>query len=309
MKTAFAFTGQGSQKKGMAMDFYEESAAVREKLAAAKKITGLDFLNIFENDPENMLSYTPVTQPSVVLFEAAVSDLLKDEGIIPSAVMGHSLGEYSAIYAAGIVDFNDIISIAAKRGELMQAAADQNPGTMAAILGLSKEQVSAICKKAADAGVVSISNVNLPTQIVISGVRAAVEKASALAKEDGARRVVPLSVSGPFHSSLMTGAKDSFEEELARFDFSDSDITFISNNAGQTLNNGAEIKKLLLKQFVTGVDWVRCVNSAEKMGIDTIIEIGPGAVLTPMIRKIAPEMKTYTVTNTENFKNLLQNFV
>lgn len=308
MKIAFAYTGQGSQKIGMGLDFLDEFPILKEKIEIASDIAQIDFLKLYKTGPIDALNYTPNTQPAVVLFEALVTDLLQMNGIRPAAALGHSLGEYSALYAAQVLDFNSLIKITVERGILMQKHADKNPGTMAVILGLGKETIKVICDEVNATDVVSISNINSPLQIVISGSKDAVAKASESAKSKGAKRVVPLKVSGPFHSAFMSGAKEEFDVFLQNVPFANANIDFISNNHGQVLRNANEIKHFLIEQFTTGVDWVSCIESLKILKVSDIIEIGPTSILSSMIRKTDPEFKTYSLPQATNLKNLLQNF-
>lgn len=280
MKTAFVFPGQGSQTIGMGKDLAEVY------LDKANQILGFDLKKLCFEGPEDELKKTEITQPAILTVSVAAYEALKSKGLpSPAAVAGHSLGEYSALVAAGAIAFEDAVKIVNLRGKFMQEAVPLGEGSMAAILGLTKEQVDDCCAKAADLGVVSAANLNSPGQIVISGKKEAVEKASALCKEAGAKRTIPLQVSAPFHCVLMQPAADKLKAELDKIEIKDAQIPVVANVTADYVTNGAEIKDLLYKQVTNPVRWEDSVNKMIADGIKSFVEVGSGKVLAGLIKK------------------------
>ena len=275
MSLAFLYAGQGSQHPGMGADLYEAHPAFRAVLDAA----GVDFdlKTTMFTDPDGVLNLTEYTQPCMVAFAAGMTALLAERGIVPDYAAGLSLGEYSALQCAGVFTAPQAISLAAFRGKAMAAAAAGRPCGMTAVLGLDREKLQEACRQAAGAGVVEIANYNCPGQLVIGGEQAAVDKAAALAKELGAKRCLPLKVSGPFHTSLLAPAGDALREKFKETAFGAMRIPVLFNCLGREMGPEDTIRRLA------------------ELGVDTIVEIGPGKALIGFVKKTAPAIKTYAV--------------
>ena len=293
MSLAFLYAGQGSQHPGMGADLYEAHPAFRAVLDAA----GVDFdlKTTMFTDPDGVLNLTEYTQPCMVAFAAGMTALLAERGIVPDYAAGLSLGEYSALQCAGVFTAPQAISLAAFRGKAMAAAAAGRPCGMTAVLGLDREKLQEACRQAAGAGVVEIANYNCPGQLVIGGEQAAVDKAAALAKELGAKRCLPLKVSGPFHTSLLAPAGDALREKFRETAFGAMRIPVLFNCLGREMGPGDTIPALLGKQVQTSVYMEDTIRRLAELGVDTIVEIGPGKALIGFVKKTAPAIKTYAV--------------
>ena len=293
MSLAFLYAGQGSQHPGMGADLYEAHPAFRAVLDAA----GVDFdlKTTMFTDPDGVLNLTEYTQPCMVAFAAGMTALLAERGIVPDYAAGLSLGEYSALQCAGVFTAPQAISLAAFRGKAMAAAAAGRPCGMTAVLGLDREKLQEACRQAAGAGVVEIANYNCPGQLVIGGEQAAVDKAAALAKELGAKRCLPLKVSGPFHTSLLAPAGDALREKFRETAFGAMRIPVLFNCLGREMGPEDTIPALLEKQVQTSVYMEDTIRRLAELGVDTIGEIGPGKALSGFVKKTAPAIKTYAV--------------
>ena len=293
MSLAFLYAGQGSQHPGMGADLYEAHPAFRAVLDAA----GVDFdlKTTMFTDPDGVLNLTEYTQPCMVAFAAGMTALLAERGIVPDYAAGLSLGEYSALQCAGVFTAPQAISLAAFRGKAMAAAAAGRPCGMTAVLGLDREKLQEACRQAAGAGVVEIANYNCPGQLVIGGEQAAVDKAAALAKELGAKRCLPLKVSGPFHTSLLAPAGDALREKFRETAFGAMRIPVLFNCLGREMGPEDTIPALLGKQVQTSVYMEDTIRRLAELGVDTIVEIGPGKALIGFVKKTAPAIKTYAV--------------
>ncbi len=293
MSLAFLYAGQGSQHPGMGADLYEAHPAFRVVLDAA----GVDFdlKTTMFTDPDGVLNLTEYTQPCMVAFAAGMTALLAERGIVPDYAAGLSLGEYSALQCAGVFTAPQAISLAAFRGKAMAAAAAGRPCGMTAVLGLEREKLQEACRQAAGAGVVEIANYNCPGQLVIGGEQAAVDKAAALAKELGAKRCLPLKVSGPFHTSLLAPAGDALREKFREIAFGAMRIPVLFNCLGREMGPEDTIPALLEKQVQTSVYMEDTIRRLAELGVDTIVEIGPGKALSGFVKKTAPAIKTYAV--------------
>ena len=293
MSLAFLYAGQGSQHPGMGADLYEAHPAFRAVLDAA----GVDFdlKTTMFTDPDGVLNLTEYTQPCMVAFAAGMTALLAERGIVPDYAAGLSLGEYSALQCAGVFTAPQAISLAAFRGKAMAAAAAGRPCGMTAVLGLDREKLQEACRQAAGAGVVEIANYNCPGQLVIGGEQAAVDKAAALAKELGAKRCLPLKVSGPFHTSLLAPAGDALRETFRETAFGAMRIPVLFNCLGREMGPEDTIPALLGKQVQTSVYMEDTIRRLAELGVDTIVEIGPGKALIGFVKKTAPAIKTYAV--------------
>ena len=293
MSLAFLYAGQGSQHPGMGADLYEAHPAFRAVLDAA----GVDFdlKTTMFTDPDGVLNLTEYTQPCMVAFAAGMTALLAERGIVPDYAAGLSLGEYSALQCAGVFTAPQAISLAAFRGKAMAAAAAGRPCGMTAVLGLDREKLQEACRQAAGAGVVEIANYNCPGQLVIGGEQAAVDKAAALAKELGAKRCLPLKVSGPFHTSLLAPAGDALREKFRETAFGAMRIPVLFDCLGREMGPEDTIPALLGKQVQTSVYMEDTIRRLAELGVDTIVEIGPGKALIGFVKKTAPAIKTYAV--------------
>lgn len=293
MSLAFLYAGQGSQHPGMGADLYEAHPAFRAVLDTA----GVDFdlKTTMFTDPDGVLNLTEYTQPCMVAFAAGMTALLAERGIVPDYAAGLSLGEYSALQCAGVFTAPQAISLAAFRGKAMAAAAAGRPCGMTAVLGLDREKLQEACRQAAGAGVVEIANYNCPGQLVIGGEQAAVDKAAALAKELGAKRCLPLKVSGPFHTSLLAPAGDALREKFKETAFGAMRIPVLFNCLGREMGPEDTIPALLEKQVQTSVYMEDTIRRLAELGVDTIVEIGPGKALIGFVKKTAPAIKTYAV--------------
>lgn len=302
MSLAFLYAGQGSQHPGMGADLYEAHPAFRAVLDAA----GVDFdlKTTMFTDPDGVLNLTEYTQPCMVAFAAGMTALLAERGIVPDYAAGLSLGEYSALQCAGVFTAPQAISLAAFRGKAMAAAAAGRPCGMTAVLGLDREKLQEACRQAAGAGVVEIANYNCPGQLVIGGEQAAVDKAAALAKELGAKRCLPLKVSGPFHTSLLAPAGDALREKFKETAFGAMRIPVLFNCLGREMGPEDTIPALLEKQVQTSVYMEDTIRRLAELGVDTIVEIGPGKALIGFVKKTAPAIKTYAVETCANLDAL-----
>ncbi len=302
MKLGFVYAGQGSQSVGMGQDFYNESAIFSETLdRAAKNLEGelgLDIKDLSFNGPIEKLSLTAYTQPAMVAFAVGVTKILGLEGITPEYALGLSLGEYSALFAAGVLSEDDVLKLVAKRGQFMTQAAEGLKVGMAAVLGVERETIEKCCERArGELGkVVSPANFNCPGQIVISGDLEAVEKATAFLKEAGAKRIVPLNVSGPFHTALMKSAGDRLAKEMKEITFAPEMIKVVYNAIGRAKNENETVPELLEKQVQSSVYLEDSIRFMADAGVDTFVEIGPGKVISGFIKKtLGPDVKTMNI--------------
>ena len=293
MKTAFLYAGQGSQHPGMGADLYEAYPEFRAVLDSAE--VGFDLKTVSFTDPDGVLNQTEYTQPCMVAFAAGMTAILAEKGITPAYAAGLSLGEYSALQCAGVFTATQAVSLAAFRGRAMASAAAGRPCGMTAVLGLDREKLQQACQKASDAGVVEIANYNCPGQLVIGGEQAAVDKAAGLAKELGARRCMPLKVSGPFHTSLLSPAGDALREKFKEITFGEMRIPVLFNCLGREMGPGDTIPALLERQVQSSVYMEDTIRRLAELGVDTIVEIGPGKALSGFVKKTAPAIKTYAV--------------
>ena len=302
MKTAFVFPGQGSQKVGMLQDLYNAYPIVKQRFEEADEALGYSITKLCFEGPDTELVKTANTQPAILTASVACYEVLKEQGFTPDIVGGHSLGEYSALVAAGVLDFKDAVYVVHKRGEYMQEAVPLGKGAMAAILALPREQVVEICQQVNDTvGSVQAVNFNCPGQIVIAGETAAVETAAEKMKEAGAKRAVMLPVSAPFHSRLMEPAAVRLKEELDKIQVNDAQIPVVANVTGKILTNASDIKESLVTQAANPVLWEDCVAEMVNFGVTRFVEVGPGKVLTGFTKKINKEME---LANVEDIPSL-----
>lgn len=303
-KIAFIFPGQGAQKAGMGKDFYEETSTGREVFDRASELLGFSMpeLCFTEND---RLDITEYTQAAMVTASIAMMKVLMEEtGIRPDVAAGLSLGEYCALYAAGVMSADDAITTVRRRGILMQEAVPVGVGAMAAVLAMAAEKIEDVIKDIPD---VWIANYNCPGQIVISGKKEAVELACEKLKEAGAKRTVMLNVSGPFHSGMLTDAGKKLGEFLENVEISDPQIPYVANVTASYVTDKAEVKDLLARQVSSSVRWEQSVRAMLADGVDTFIEIGPGKTLAGFMRKITRDVKVVNIETLDDVKALKEN--
>lgn len=283
MSVAYIFPGQGSQYVGMGKDLCEQFPAVKKYFGEADAVLGFPLSNICFEGPEDVLKQTKNTQPAIFLHSVALWNLLKPADA--AMVAGHSLGEYSALVAAEAISFTDAIKLVRLRGELMQKSGEENPGTMAAIVGLDPKSVEEVCVAASEAGVVQPANFNSPGQIVISGSVPGVRKAMELAKERGAKLVKELVVSGAFHSPLMQSAKDKLQSALNSTAIRNAKFPVYANVTATAIQNADDIRRLLFEQVTSPVRWEESVLNMAAAGATKFIEVGPGKVLQGLVKR------------------------
>jgi len=303
MKLAFLYAGQGSQKAGMGKDLYEAYPAFRAAFDAAD--VDFDLKSMCFEDADGLLSMTQYTQPCMVAFAAGVTAVLFEAGIRPAYAAGLSLGEYSALQAAGVFTAKGAVEVAAFRGKAMAKAAEGVESAMTAVLSLDREALERCCEEASALGVVKICNYNCPGQMVIGGEKAAVERAGELAKAAGARRLMPLRVSGPFHTPLMQPAADALRERFESETFGEMQIPVLFNCLGD-MKGGETVAQLLEKQVKSSVYMEDIIRRLEALGVDTIVEIGPGKALTGFVRKTAPGIVCYNAEDAASLAAVLE---
>lgn len=286
-KIALLFPGQGSQHIGMGKELAEQYEGCKNVFQKANEVLREDFSRLIFSGDEEELKRTENTQPALLTTSIAIWEILRKKGITAHYACGHSLGEYSALVAANAISFEEACITVRKRGEWMEQAVPQGKGTMAAVLGLAREKVEEATREASEKGlIVELANYNCPGQIVISGTVEGVEEATKLAKVKGARRVIPLSVSGPFHSSLMKPAAEKMKEHLKTISISSPTIPVISNVTASPVTDGEQIRNLLYEQIFSPVLWEDTIQFLVKNGVDMFLEIGPGKVLSGLVKKI-----------------------
>lgn len=305
MKIAFVFPGQGSQSVGMLSSF-AGNETVADCLERAGKVLGEDLARLIAEGPEQTLGLTVNTQPALLTASYALyAAYRKVGGVVPDVMAGHSLGEYSALTAAGAVDFESAVSLVRFRAQAMQSAVPVGVGGMAAIIGLDDETVAAVCGKAAQGEVLEPVNFNSPGQVVIAGHKGALERACTAATEAGAKRALMLAVSAPFHSSLMKPAAEQLRDRLAGVAFAAPACEVISNIDVAPYMDAASIRDGLSRQAAGAVQWVRTIRRMRQDGVTDIVECGPGRVLTGLIRRIDPEIRTMNLNSAESLQALL----
>jgi [acyl-carrier-protein] S-malonyltransferase len=301
---AIVFPGQGSQYAGMGKDFYDSYEKAKNIFDNAEKFFGGGLLDVMFNGPEEELKKTDYTQPAIFTMSVAIYEAVKEILGRPIYFAGHSLGEYSALYAAGAFDLQTGINLVKLRGKLMQQASESVKSGMAAVLGLETEKVEELCKKVQNTGYISIANYNCPGQIVISGEMSAIDAAETIAKESGAKRYIKLSVAGAFHSAIMQPAVDEYKKHLNDFIIKDINIPVISNWTAKEIKKEQEIKEAMINQITSPVRWIDSVKYICSNGVDKFIEIGPGSVLSGLIKKIDKSVKIYNIDKISDLKKL-----
>ena len=302
-KTAFLFAGQGAQKLGMARDLYDQYPIVKETYDQASRVLGYDVRYLIDQDEEK-LNQTRYTQPAILTTSVAIYRLLVEKGLQPDMVAGLSLGEYSALVAAGSLDFEDAVALIAKRGQFMETAAPAGTGKMVAVMNTDVALIEEACEKASDKGYVKPANYNTPAQIVIGGDVAAVDAAVDYLKEAGAKRLIPLNVSGPFHTALLQPASEKLALELETVDFQEFQVPLVGNTEAKVMEK-EQIKSLLARQVMEPVRFYESIDTMKELGLTKVIEIGPGKVLSGFLKKIDKNIEALAVEDEASLKALL----
>ena len=302
-KIAFIYPGQGSQSVGMGisvLESYKEAGAVFKK---ASELAGYDVRALCEEGPIEKLSMTQYTQPALYTVEAAITDVLRAGGIEPCFAAGHSLGEFSAWYAAGVYSFEDGFMLVSERGRLMNVADPDGKGAMSAVIGLKYDEVREVCDSVD--GMVVVANINSPLQIVISGEKSSVSEAGELLKERGAKLVLPLNVSGAFHSPMMKVVKEKFAMVLEKIAVSDARIPVYSNVSGSPVTEAGEIKKAIIQQLTPSVRWTETIYNMRRDGVEEACEIGPGNILAGLIKRTDDSLMVTSVSDAKSIRGVL----
>jgi [acyl-carrier-protein] S-malonyltransferase len=302
---ALVFPGQGSQQVGMGKSIAEGFPEAREVFDLADRTLGFSLSRLCFEGPADELKLTENTQPAILTTSVALYRVLAAKGIEPDYVAGHSLGEYSALVAASGLRLEDAVGLVRSRGRYMQEAVPLGEGAMAAVLGLSADEVEAVCREASQGEVVEPANLNAPGQTVIAGHTAAVERAGVKAKERGAKRVIPLPVSAPFHCRLMRPAQERLQRDLSGVPFFDPRVPLISNVDAKPVRTGAEVVDALVRQVSSPVRWEESVRYLVGRGVDQFVEVGPGKVLSGLVRKVADQARVVSVEDPSGVERLL----
>ncbi|MFD1018147.1 ACP S-malonyltransferase [Thalassobacillus hwangdonensis] len=304
-RVAFVFPGQGSQEVGMGKAFYDSYDEVKQLLDQADTALGTSITSLMFDGPQDELTKTENAQPALLLTSAAVLQLLEKEGVKPVMTAGHSLGEYSALVAAGALEPLEAARLVQRRGQLMEHAYPTGKGAMAAVLGLEQADIQHVLDQLDEQEAVDLANINCPGQIVISGTKAGVEIASEKLKEAGAKRVLPLNVSGPFHSRLMKPASEEFSAALKETDVNDADVPVYANVTAEPVQAAAEIEQLLVEQLYSPVRFQQILEQFVEADIDAIVEVGHGKVLTGLVKKVKRRMTTFNIQDPESLEKFM----
>ena len=292
-KVAFVYPGQGTQYVGMGKELYEKNKRAKELFDKIFNSLDIDLKKVMFEGPEDLLKRTDYTQPAIVSLSLVLTKLLKEKGIEPDYVAGHSVGEFAAFGGANYLSIEDAVKLVAARGRIMREVAEKVNGSMAAVLGMNAEKIKEVLKSVD--GVVEAVNFNEPNQTVIAGSKEAVEKACVVLKEAGAKRAIPLAVSGPFHSSLMKEAGEKLKEEAQKYTFSIGKVKIVANTTAELLESDSEVKDEIYRQSFGPVKWVDTINKLKSLGVTKIYEIGAGKVLSGLIKKIDKEIEVENI--------------
>ncbi|MGM0413821.1 MAG: ACP S-malonyltransferase [Bacillota bacterium] len=302
-KIGFIFPGQGAQEVGMGQELYNEYPEIADYFNRAEKILDLDLKRICFEGPEFDLNLTENTQPALFTLSAAIDNYLKNQGIVPDMVAGHSLGEYSALTSAGAIEFEENLNLVRQRGQAMEEALPAGLGTMAAVIGLDINEIEDICSKVV--GVCEIANINTPNQVVISGEKEAIATAIERLRNAGAKKVVELSVSGPFHSSLMEPAVNRLKTVIEKVEITNAEIPIVVNASAKKVVKSNIIEENLIAQLTSSVRWVESINLMIEEGVDTFVEVGSGRVLKGLLRRIDRSVDCYSTRNIKDLEKVI----
>lgn len=305
MKTAFIFPGQGSQAAGMGKDVAETFPAAKRVFDSIDAALGFPISTLCFEGPDDQLKLTENTQPAILAVSAAMHEVIREKGIRADFVAGHSLGEYSAVVAAGGLTAADAASVVRQRGRFMQEAVPVGEGGMAAIIGPSLEEVQSICDEASEGDVVSPANINAPGQIVVAGTKAAVDRAISVAKSRGVRRSLPLPVSAPFHCALMKPAEERLEPVLEAASWRDLDVPLVNNVDAAVMKDAAAVREGLVRQVCSSVRWVDVIEMMVSQGVTRFVEIGPGTVLTGLVKRINADVELVNVNDAASLEQFI----
>jgi [acyl-carrier-protein] S-malonyltransferase len=305
-RIGLVFPGQGSQSVGMGKALCDAYPALKQVYDEASAVLGYDIAALCFEGPAERLNSTEYTQPALLVSSIAALKMLDPEGINPVAVAGHSLGEYTALVAAGGVSFRDAVGLVQKRGRYMSEAVAPGTGLVAALLGVASDVVKDVCRAASTSGIVAAANFNSPGQVVIAGEKAAVERAIELAKEKGCKKAIPLPVSVPVHTPLMQSAADRLAEDLAAVRWSDLTAPLINNAEARAISRADQIRPSLVRQLPSSVLWEDTIKTMGKMGVTTFLEVGPGTVLTGLIKRILPDALLLNVNDPKSLDTTLK---
>lgn len=306
-KIGFLYPGQGSQKVGMGKELARShSALFKRYIMQGDRISGQPVSRFCLMGPLDELSQTHIAQPALFTYSLALTEYASQLGLVPDIVAGHSLGEYTAAVAAGVISFQEGLSLVCTRGRLMKESQDEQPGTMAAVVGLSKEALEPLCNEISRRDLVQVTNWNAPEQLVVSGTENGVQRLINVLSVRKGITVLRLPVKGAFHSSLMTKVQDAMHELTNDLQWHTPSVPLVANVSGNTLTSGVDVRQELVEQIASPVQWVLCVRELVANGCDTLVELGSGQVLTKLVRLIAPQVKAVAIDTPEKLEAFVQ---